>query len=130
MSHPEQVKPVPDAEMVPVPVSGVVRANIEHDLNTQAQAADFGAWSTYSVTATGPAQQILPFDPSRARALIIVSGTGPVYVGTQAQCQASPPVGGQLPTGTYEVKNNQKLWLVSDGSHTATVTVLMERWES
>lgn len=130
MSHPEQVKPVPDAQMVPVPVSGEVRANIEHDINTQAQAADFGAWATYTLSATQAAQPILPFDPSRSRALIIVSGIGPVYVGSQAQCQASPPVGGQLPAGVYEVKNNQKLWLVPDGTHTATVTVLMERWES
>lgn len=126
----DQVCPVPD-EIMPVPVTGVVKANIEHDLRTNPQAADYGAWTTYVLTATQAAQPILPFDPNRARALLIVSGTGPVYVGTPAQTQANPPLGGLLPTGTIaEVKNNQALWLAPDGTHTATVTVLVERWDS
>jgi hypothetical protein len=52
-----------------------------------------------------------------------------VYVGTQAQCQASPPVGGFLTDGTtVEIRNQQQLWMVPDGIHPVTVTVLMERW--
>ena len=128
MNHPEQVKPVPDAEMVPVPVSGSVR--VEHDVPTMPRAADFGAWTTYTLTATTTAQPILPYDSNRARAVIIVSGAGPVYVGSEGQVQASPVLGGLLPTGAIvETKNKQKLWLAPDGTHSATVTVLVERWE-
>lgn len=55
---------------------------------------------------------------------------GLVYVGTQAQCQASPPLGGQLPAGAVvEVRNQQALWLVPDGSHPMVVSVLAERYE-
>lgn len=127
MDSPEHVAPVPDAEMVPVPVKGAV--TIEGALPTTPRAADFGAWITYVLAANTAAQPILPYDDDRSRALIIVSGTGPVYVGSQGQTQASPVLGGLLPTGaTIEVKNKQALWLASDGTHTATVTVLVERW--
>jgi hypothetical protein len=121
---------VPDAaELAPVPVSGEI--TLKGQVPTTARAADFGAWATYTLTATQAATRILLHDEQRSRALLIVSGTGPVYVGTQAQCQASPPLGGQLATGAVaEVKNKQELWLAPDGTHTATVTVLVERFGS
>lgn len=54
---------------------------------------------------------------------------GVVFVGSKAQCQASPALGGQVPNGAVaEVKNKQELWLAPDGTHAATVTVLLERW--
>lgn len=53
---------------------------------------------------------------------------GGVWVGTQAQCQASPPVGGFLPVGTYDIQNDQGLWMVGDGINSMRVTVINERW--
>lgn len=121
-------------ELAPVQITGTVSLGgeiLDKGLRTTPQAAAYGAWFTYVLAATTAAQPILPFDDARARALIIVSGTGPVYVGTQAQTQASPVLGGLLATGaTVEVKNQQTLWLAPDGTHTATVTVLVERWET
>jgi hypothetical protein len=129
MTHPAEATGGHPDEMVPVPVHGVV--SITETVPTEARAADFGAWSTYSVPASAFTVEILPYDEGRARALIIVSGTGPVYVGTKAQCQANPPVAGLLPTGAVvEVRNKRGLTLAGDGTHTATVTVLLERWES
>lgn len=97
--------------------------------NTNPQAADYGAYTTFTLAATTPAQQIIGEDPRRSRAYVFCSGTGPVYIGSQAQCQASPVLGYQLVTGTgLEIKNNQQVWLAPDGSHSATVSVLIERW--
>lgn len=114
----------------PVPVTGVVsldRDILDKGIRTTPQAAAYGGWNTIIFTGTEQPVQILPFDDNRARALIIVSGTGPVYVGTMPQCQQK--VGGQLVTGNaIEVRNQQQLFLGPDGSHSATVTVLTERW--
>jgi hypothetical protein len=120
--------------LAPVPVSGSV--SIGHDLNVQNQAADYGAWATYvTPAAADTARKILPHDEYRHRATIVVNGAaGYVVVGTQAQCQATSLVGGQLFAGQpglqVIIENNQDLWLVGDGSHSCTVTVLVERWES
>jgi hypothetical protein len=115
----------------PVPVSGTVHAHVKGDVPTKDKGADYGSWSTYVLTATQAAQKILPHDEQRRRALLLVSGSGPVYVGTQGQTQANPPVGGLLATGAVvETKNRQELWLAPDGTHTATVTLLIERYES
>jgi hypothetical protein len=113
-----------------------VPVHVGHDLNVQNQGADFGAWQTYTTPAgADQARPILPFDPNRHRATIIVSGAaGGVWVGTMAQCQALPPVGGFLTAGApglqVVVENNQALALIGDGVHTCTVTVLQERWDS
>jgi hypothetical protein len=53
-----------------------------------------------------------------------------VWAGTQAQCQASPPLGGFLPAGQYVIENNQALWLTGDGANAMRVAVLQERWDS
>jgi hypothetical protein len=92
--------------------------------------ADYGGWFTFALTATQAAQIIMPHDERRARAVIIVQSTGgTVWVGSKPQTQASPVLGGNLPPGTFELKNKQELWLAPDGTHTATVTVLIERYE-
>lgn len=107
-----------------------VPVQVGHDVATAPRAAQYGAWMTYTLAATTPAQRILFYDSQRARALLVISGTGPVFVGTVAQTQATPPQGGQLPAGVYELRNQQELWLAPDGAHTATVAVLAERWSS
>ncbi|MCW2899982.1 MAG: hypothetical protein JWO67_2247 [Streptosporangiaceae bacterium] len=113
-----------------------VPVHVGHDLNTQTQAADFGAWGTY-ITPAGAdqARPILPYDPNRHRATIIVNGAaGNVWVGTAAQCQANPPVGGFLAAGQpglqTVVENNQALYMIGDGTNSVKVTVLVERWDS
>ena len=125
---PEAVSAIP-----PVPV------HIGHDLDVQPQAADFGAWFTY-LTPAGADQTraIAPFDRHRHKVTIIVSslvnpvvGTPGVYVGSAAQCQATPPVGGFIPVGaTVAVENNQGLFMIGDGVTSLRVTVLQERWDS
>jgi len=59
--------------------------------------------------------------------------TGPgagVWIGTQAQCQASPPVGGFIPSGggNYAMEHNAAMWMIGDGVTSQRVTVAMERW--
>jgi hypothetical protein len=114
----------------------VLPVHVGHDVNVQGQAADFGAWSTVTTPAgADQARPVLPFDKQRHRAVLIVSGAaGGVWVGTQSQCQAAPPVGGFLTAGApgmaVIIENNQALWLIGDGAHSCTVTVLQERWDS
>ena len=126
--HQENVQPPVQQHahevMAPVPVRH------HGDLPTTPRAADYGAWMTYTLAANTPAQRILFYDELRARALLVVSGTGPVFVGTAAQAQSSPVQGGSLPAGVYELRSKQELWLAPDGAHTATVAVLAERWAS
>lgn len=129
MTTPHEAE-APPAAPDPVPV------HVGHDLDVQSQSADFGSWQTY-VTPAGAdqARPILPFDPNRHRATIIVSGAaGNVWVGTMAQCQAVPPVGGFLaaavPGLQVVVENNQALAMIGDGVHACTVTVLQERWDN
>jgi hypothetical protein len=101
----------------------------DHGANVNIQAADYGAFFSYTVGATDPARQLLPFDENRFKARILCSGVGPVYIGSEAQCKASPALGFVLPTGVMlEISNNQAVWMVPDGTHTATVSVLAERW--
>jgi hypothetical protein len=121
--------------MAPVPVTGTVELAgqiLDKGLRTSPNAAAFGSWTTYVLAGAEAPQIILPFDDARSRALIIVSGTGPVFVGAEGQVKASPRLGGQLPASLvpFEIRNQQALWLVPDGSHPATVTILIERWET
>lgn len=119
----------------PVQVGGTI--HIGHEVDTQSQAADFGAYTTYVTAASGDtARPILPYDSNRKAARLIVSslvnpvvGTPGVWVGTQAQCQASPPVGGFIPVGsTLLIEHNQAVWLIGDQAFSLRVTVGMERW--
>jgi hypothetical protein len=116
-----------------------VPVHVGHDVNIQGQAADFGAYQTYVLPAgADQARPILPMDPNRHRATITVSAPGVAvagsgaWIGTQAQCQASPPVGGFLPVGVnaYPVEHNQAVWLIGDGTNAMRVTVAVERWDS
>jgi len=59
------------------------------------------------------------------------AGGALVYVGSEAQCKASPPVGGVIPSGaSVIIENNQQLWMIGDGVNSLRVTVLQERWDS
>jgi hypothetical protein len=129
-----------EADTAPVhEVIPAVPVHVGHDLNVQGQAADYGAYTTYLTPAGADiARPILPYDRARHRATITVSAPGTpvagsgVWIGTQAQCQATVPVGGFLPVGinSFPIENNQALWLVGDGTNSLRVTVSVERWDS
>lgn len=116
----------------PVTIEGSV--SVEPDVYTRPQAAEFGVWATYSLLGTEPAQQLLRRDQYRSRALITVTqntpGTGAVWVGTRAQLTGTMLNGGKLASGTFEVKNQQELYLIGDGTNPMTVTVLSERYDA
>jgi hypothetical protein len=125
------IHPAPPVPSVPV--------HVAHDVNVQGQSADYGAYMTYKLASGATtAQPILPYDPNRHKATITVSAPGAavagsgVWIGTQAQCQATVPVGGWLPVGinSFPVENNQAMWLIGDGTNAMNVTVAMERWDS
>lgn len=123
--------PVP---LTPVPVTGeVVVAGRAH---TTEEAADFGAYRSIVLAGTEDKIQVLPYDKRRVRALIACSGTGPVYVGSEAQCAQVKAgnvaaAGWVLTTGTsLPVGHKQPVWMIPDGSHSATVSVAEERMQT
>lgn len=92
---------------------------------------EFGAWRTYSwgaaATVDSTMQSILPQTRKRHKAQIIVYiQTGFVQVGSRSQIQNG--VGAQLQAGRYPVENSQELFIASDGTNAATVTILDERY--
>lgn len=124
---------MPHEEITPALITGHVTAEVTgaRETWTRAEAATYGAYDTVSLAGTEPAQRLLGRDLYRLRAVLIVAAdAGGVYVGTVAQTQATTPRGAYLPGGTtLEIRNQQELWLVGDGTNAATVTVLNERFE-
>lgn len=127
------------ATPLPVPVSGSVEVDVIHgNLLVHEEAADFGAYFTITLTGTEQPIQLLPYDVNRARAYITCTGTGPVFVGSTqgVQTMRNGQTSGQAPafilsTGiTLAVTHKQPVYLAPDGTHTATVSVAVERWES
>jgi len=127
------------AEAKPIPIEGAVDVRIIHGSALfHEEAADFGAFFSVVLAGTEAPVQLLPYDVNRKRATVTCTGTGPVYIGslsgvTQAKAGA---VTGQapafiLPTGiTVTITGKQAVYLAPDGTHTATVSVVAERWES
>jgi hypothetical protein len=108
-----------------------IHVRMSERVTARHESAEFGSYMTFTLTGTEQAQRILPRDPRRARAVILVRSTsGTVWIGTQAQTQAKTPLGGNLGNGqSIEIRNQQDVWLIGDGTNTATVTVLVEQWE-
>ena len=124
-----------EAKIEPVQVVGTM--HLSGRVLTGEEAADFGTYRTIVLTGTEDKQQILPYDLHRARAWILVSGTGPVYVGSEGQCAAVRAgnlagAGARLPAGQtpYPVGHKQALWLVPDQTNPATVVVAQERFDT
>lgn len=117
--------------MTPALVTGHVTAHVTgaDEVWTRAEAATYGAYETWPLAGTEAAFRIVPRDLARLRVVLVVaSDAGGVYVGTVAQTQQGR--GAYLPGGTViELRNQQELWLVGDGTNAATVTVVNERWE-
>lgn len=132
----EAAEPAAAAEPQPIPVSGEL--TVHGAVITHQGAADFGAYFTKTYGGTENPDQLLPYDANRARAYVTVTGTGPVYIGSLAGVTAmrAGATAGQAPayilaTGiTLPVTHKQPVYIAPDGSHTATVSVAVERWES
>ena len=135
MSADEATLEAPEApEATPVPVCGEIR--LTGRVDTSEEAADFGTYRTIVLTGTEDKQMILPYDTNRIRAYILCSGTGPVYVGSEAQCaavRAGNTNGGgfRLPSGqSLPVAHKQPVWLVGDQANPAIVSIAQERMRS
>jgi hypothetical protein len=115
---------VPEA----VPVTGEVR--IAHHVVVRQEAADYGAYSTIPVPAAAFNAMALPYDAHRKIAYLSVQSGGPVFIGTEAQAKASPPLGGQLAVlnQLVPVTHKQEVWIAGNGS-AASVLVTQERWK-
>lgn len=119
----------------PITVAGAV--TVSGPLVVRDQAGDYGSYFTIVFAGTEAPQPILPRDPHRKRAQITVSGTGPVFIGSESQ-GASVARGGPIgfasgaliPSGvTVPITNQQPVWVIPDGTHSVTVSVITERWE-
>lgn len=127
------------AAPAPVPVSGDVEIRQVHgSVLVHEEAADFGGYLTITFAGTEAPLQLLPYDVNRARAYINCTGTGPVYIGSVAGVTAmrNGQTTGQAPAFTLAsgitipVTHKQPVYISPDGTHTATVSVAVERWES
>jgi len=127
------------AAPAPVPVAGEVEIRQVHgSVLIHEEAADFGAYFTDVLAGTEQPLMLLPYDVNRKRAWITCTGAGPVYVGspTGVQAMRGGAVTGQAPafilaTGiTLQVSHKQAVWIAPDGTHGATISVAVERWES
>jgi len=116
-----------------------VKVSVDNgSLNVHQTVADFGGYQTYVLTGSENPFRILRSDPNRSKAYVMVTGTGPIWIGTESFCEqikaglsqtAGMVPGGYVATGmTVTVTHKQELWMVGDGTHSATVTVINERW--
>ena len=120
----------PSVPMEPIPVAGEVR--VTHHVVVRTEAADYGSYSMITVPANQAfSAEILPYDENRKYAAVAVQTGGPVSIGSQAQCQAASPLGALINTndGYVPITHKQAVWLAGDGTHTATVGLIIERWE-
>lgn len=112
-----------------VGVKGTV--SVDNAVKTNEEAADYGAYSTYSVTPTDQPIRILGHDDARARATIYVDGsTNSVWIGKREQIFASVGAQGALLSSGQRIviQNKQELWMAPN-SIACNVSVINERWE-
>jgi len=120
-------------DYTPVPVSG--RVTLDGAIKTTEEAADFGTY--FHLTFQGGEQKVvlLQQDNNRVRAVITVDGTGPVYIGTEAQCAAVAAgnlagSGMALFTGRQlEIRHREVVWIIPTQTAipNTTVGVTVER---
>lgn len=123
----------------PILVGGEVEIRKVHgSLLVHEEAGDYGAYFTVTFAGTEAPLALLPYDVNRRVAYITCTGTGPVWVGSPGGTAAirAGQTAGQAPgfliaTGiTLPVTHKQAVWITPDGTHSATVSVAVERWES
>lgn len=106
----------------PVPIDGIV--TVKDAVPTHSEAADYGAFTSYSLTGTEPAFRLLSYDEKRSRAVVTVD-TGSVFIGKKEQIYSTAP--GFKLTGTVEIRNKQEVWCVPNAV-ACVVSVVNERW--
>lgn len=121
--------------MGPVPVKGEVA--LIGRVYTSEEPADLGTYRSIVLLGTEDKQMILSQDNHRVRAWVLVTGTGPVYIGSEAQCAQVKGSGAaaNLSAGPALVPANvlvpiahkEVVWMIPDGTHSATVSVSVER---
>ena len=118
-----------------------VQAESKFSVSVTERAAFFGAYSTVVFAGTEGVTLALPYDELRARAYLICSGNGPVYVGRKDALNAVRANGltssgltlgvGVLPAGfTMPVTHQEAVHVMPDGTHSVTVTIVAERWSA
>lgn len=116
-------------EPTPVGITGTV--TVDTAVRTNEEAADYGAYSTYAVSATDSPIQILGHDDNRARAVIWVDGTtNSVWIGKREQIYAATGAQGALLSSgqRLEIRNKQPVWMAPNAV-ACNVSVINERWE-
>lgn len=114
----------------PVPVNGTV--GVHGAVRTNEEAADFGAYTTYPVTATDVPIRVLSHDDNRARAVLSVDGTtNSVWIGKREQIYATGGAQGSLLSSgqPLEIRNKQEVWMAPNAV-ACNLSVLNERWEN
>jgi hypothetical protein len=107
------------------------------------RAAIFGGYMTYVFGGTeATPYRIVPRDDFRARAYLLCSGTGPVYVSTSKASLEALRANGQPSSGmipgvavlasgmALPITHQESVLVMPDGTHSAVVTVAMERWSN
>lgn len=112
-------------------------------VETKQRAAIFGGYISFIFTgAEATAYRVMPRDDERARGYILVSGSGPVLVGSNKDSLLAARANG-LPTSgavpgvaivaagqVLTVTHQEPVFIMADGTHAATVAVGVERWSS
>jgi hypothetical protein len=118
-----------------------MEAQSKFSVSVTQRAAFFGSYSTVVFQGTEGVTAALPYDELRARAYLICSGTGPVYVGRKdalnlVRANGLPSSGivlgvSVLASGVVlPVMHQEAVHIIPDGTHSATVTIVAERWSS
>lgn len=118
--------PSPD-HMEPVPVHIVGTASVEQ------HAPDHSEWQSWTLNGTDSPMQILPLNPKREQAIIMV---GPGLAGNQAgsllfgsKAKVDNGQGGRLVSSqSVTVKGMAPVYCRPDGVNSLTVTIIDERW--
>lgn len=122
---------IAEIHVSPVAITGTV--SLDKRVSVTEDPADFGTYRSVSFAATDPRLQVLPQDNNRVRAFLLVTGTGPLYIGSEAQCAAVSAgnlAGGGFPVPAgilIPIQHRETVWAVPDGTHTATLNIIQER---
>lgn len=116
----------------PIAVTGVVA--VSGHVTTREEAADTASFQTIAFGATDQKVKIVGFDKRRTRLVLIVSGTGPLFIGSEAQCAAvnaggpAAASGATLVTGTQvTLLTRAEVWATAAPAGTGTLTAIAER---
>ena len=130
MSHPHELSESDARLMDPIPVT-IVHNGSEQ---TEKHAPDSSEWQTWRLNGNEQPFRLLPYNPKRDRAVIIVgagaAGNTNGYVMVGSQNKVTNGQGGILRSGAQPtVEGASEVWCVPDGANSLWVTVLDERYQ-